>query len=63
MQLKIVESRLKETPMCEQWWDERLVREQAEKLKRSTTAPAPAPKPEKDKPERKPENQPDPVPV
>jgi hypothetical protein len=58
----MVASRLKETPMCDQWWDERRVREQAEKLKRST-APAPTPKPEKDNPERKPEKQPDPVPV
>jgi hypothetical protein len=59
----MVGSRLKESSMCEQWWDERLVREQAEKLKRSTTPPAPTPKPETDKPERKPQNQPDPVPV
>jgi hypothetical protein len=50
--------------MCEEWWDERLLREQAERLKRPTTAPASTPKPEKqDKPERKPQNQPDPVPV
>jgi hypothetical protein len=49
--------------MCEHWWDERLLREEAEKLKRLNTPP-PAPKPEKqDKPERKPQNQPDPVPV
>jgi hypothetical protein len=50
--------------MCEEWWDERLLREQAETLKRSTSAPAPKPDPEKqDRPERKPERQPDPVPV
>jgi hypothetical protein len=50
--------------MCEQWWDERLLREQAEKLKRPTSVPAPKPEPEKqDQPERKPERQPDPVPV
>lgn len=50
--------------MCEQWWDEGLLREQAEKLKRSTSAPPPTPKPDQqDKPERKPQNQPDPVPV
>jgi hypothetical protein len=50
--------------MCEEWWDERLLREQAEKLKRSTTPPAPKPVPEKqDKPERRPQEQADPVPV
>ncbi len=50
--------------MCEEWWDERLLREQAEKLKRSTSVPASTPaRPKQDKPERKPENQPDPVPV
>lgn len=50
--------------MCEQWWDERLLREQAEKLKRATPAPSPTAKPEKqDAPERKPQKQPDPVPV
>jgi hypothetical protein len=50
--------------MCEHWWDERLLKEQVEKLKHSKMAPAPAPTPEKqEKPERKPQNQPDPVPV
>jgi len=50
--------------MCEQWWDERLLKEQAEKLKRSSNPLAPAPKPEEQhKPERKPQKQPDPVPV
>ena len=50
--------------MCEEWWDERLLREQAEKLKRATTAPAQAPKPDTaDKPQAKPQQQPDPVPV
>ena len=50
--------------MCEEWWDERLLRERAEELKRTKSTPAPTPKPEKqDKPERKPQNQPDPVPV
>jgi hypothetical protein len=50
--------------MCEEWWDERLLREQAERLKRSTNAPAPKPDSEKqDRPEGRPERQPDPVPV
>jgi len=49
--------------MCDQWWDERLLREEVEKLKRSAIPPAPAPQPEKETPQRKPENQPDPVPV
>lgn len=50
--------------MCEEWWDERLLKEQAEKLKRSSTPPHPAAQPqEQRKPERKPQNQPDPVPV
>jgi hypothetical protein len=50
--------------MCEHWWDERLAREAAEKLRQSKLTPRPAPEPEKqDKPERKPQNQPDPVPV
>jgi len=50
--------------MCEEWWDERLLREQAEKLKRAATPVVPAAKPqEQQKPERKPQNQPDPVPV
>ena len=49
--------------MCEEWWDERLLREQAEELKRSTNAPK-QPVPERqDKPQRKPQEQPDPVPV
>jgi hypothetical protein len=47
--------------MCEHWWDERLLREHAERLKRQ---PAPDTKPqEQDRPERKPEQQPDPVPA
>ena len=46
--------------MCEEWWDERLLREQAEKLKRS---PAPTQPEKQDRPERKPQEQPDPVPV
>ncbi len=50
--------------MCEEWWDERLLKEQAEKLKRSSAPPMPAAKPQEErKPERKPQNQPDPVPV
>ena len=50
--------------MCEEWWDERLLREQAETLKRASNAPAQAPKPENaDKPQPKPLEQPDPVPV
>jgi hypothetical protein len=49
--------------MCEEWWDERLLKEQAEKLKRSSPL-APAPKrEEQEKPERKPQKQPEPVPV
>jgi hypothetical protein len=48
--------------MCEEWWDERLLREQAEKLKRST-APTPPEPAKQDRPERKPQEQPDPVPV
>jgi len=52
--------------MCEHWWDEQLLREQAERLKRSSTpvTPAPQPRPEEErKPERKPQKQPDPVPA
>ncbi|MGH8669625.1 MAG: hypothetical protein ACREUH_10365 [Burkholderiales bacterium] len=54
--------------MCEHWWDERLLREQAEKLKRQPVKlqaqPQPREKPQQqEKPERKPQNQPDPVPV
>lgn len=50
--------------MCEEWWDERLLREQAEKLKRASNVPPPAPKPESaDKTQPKPQQQPDPVPV
>lgn len=50
--------------MCEQWWDERLVREQAEKLRRAPPPENPAAEPGKqDKPERKPQQQPDPVPA
>jgi hypothetical protein len=50
--------------MCEEWWDERLLREQAEKLRRASKAPAPTPEPETaDKPQPKPQQQPDPVPV
>jgi len=50
--------------MCDQWWDERLLREQAEKLKRSSTPPeSPAAPQERERPERKPQNQPDPVPA
>lgn len=50
--------------MCEEWWDDRLLKEQAEKLKRSSTPPLPATKPQEErKPERKRQNQPDPVPV
>lgn len=50
--------------MCEEWWDERLVREQAEKLRRATPPANPAAEPGKqDKPERKPQQQPDPVPA
>ena len=46
--------------MCEHWWDERLRREQAEKLKREPVKPEAKPQ---EKPERKPEPQPDPVPA
>jgi hypothetical protein len=46
--------------MCEHWWDERLLREQAEKLKREPVKPEAKPQ---EKPERKPEPQPDPVPA
>jgi hypothetical protein len=46
--------------MCEHWWDERLLREQAEKLKREPAKPEAKPQ---EKPERKPEQQPDPVPA
>jgi hypothetical protein len=50
--------------MCEEWWDERLLKEQAEKLKRTSTPLAPPAKPqEQHQPERKPQKQPDPVPV
>jgi hypothetical protein len=48
--------------MCEEWWDERLLREQAEKLKRSTAPRQPQPE-KQDRPERRPEDQPDPVPA
>jgi hypothetical protein len=42
--------------MCEEWWDERLLREQVEKLKRASDAPAPMPEPETaDKPQPKPQ--------
>jgi hypothetical protein len=47
--------------MCEHWWDERLLREQAEKLKRRPVQPEA--QPPQEKPERKPEQQPDPVPA
>jgi hypothetical protein len=50
--------------MCEEWWDERLLQEQAEKLKRRIPAPTPKAEPDRqDKPERRPQEQPDPVPV
>lgn len=50
--------------MCEQWWDERLLKEQAEKLKRSSAPPvAPASPQERERPESRPQNQPDPVPA
>jgi hypothetical protein len=50
--------------MCDEWWDERLLREQAEKLKRASNAPAQTPKPAAaDKQQPKPQQQPDPVPV
>ena len=45
--------------MCEHWWDERLLREQAEKLKRQPVKPEAKPQ-EQHKPERKPQQQPDP---
>ncbi len=48
--------------MCEEWWDERLLREQAEKLRCASNAPAPKPE-SADKPQPKPQQQPDPVPV
>ncbi len=48
--------------MCEHWWDERLVREQADKLKRRPEKPEAKPR-EQEKPERKPQQQPDPVPA
>jgi hypothetical protein len=59
----IASSLHQETAMCEEWWDERLLKEQAEKLKRSSTPAMPAKPQEERKPERKPQNQPDPVPV
>lgn len=51
--------------MCEHWWDERRLKEQAEKLKRSSTPLMPAAKPQEPQkqPERKPQKQPDPVPA
>jgi hypothetical protein len=50
--------------MCEKWWDERLLKEQAEKLKRADVPLVPAAPPQQhDKPERKPLKQPDPVPA
>ena len=48
--------------MCEHWWDERLLREQAERLKRQPVKPEAKPQ-EQRKPERKPQQQPDPVPA
>jgi len=48
--------------MCEHWWDERLLREQAGKLKQQPVTPEAKPQ-EEQKPERKPQHQPDPVPV
>ena len=48
--------------MCEHWWDERLLREQAEKLERPPAKPGARPQ-EEQKPERKPQQQPDPVPA
>lgn len=50
--------------MCEEWWwNERLVREQAEKLpSRAPASPVPPPK-EHQQPEHKPQDQPDPVPA
>ena len=48
--------------MCEHWWDERLAREQAERLKRQPVSPEAKP-PEQETPERKPQQQPDPVPA
>ena len=51
--------------MCEHWWDERLLREQAERLRRQPVKPEGAlqePQ-EQEKPERKPQQQPDPVPA
>jgi hypothetical protein len=50
--------------MCEEWWDERLLQEQAEKLKRRIPAPTAEAEPgRQDKPDRRPQEQPDPVPV
>jgi hypothetical protein len=49
--------------MCEHWWDERLLREQAEKLERQQPVKPEAQPQQQEKPERKPQNQPDPVPV
>jgi hypothetical protein len=49
--------------MCDEWWDERLLQEQAEKLKRASKAPATARPESADKPQPKPQQQPDPVPV
>jgi hypothetical protein len=46
--------------MCEEWWDERLLQEQAEKLKRNTPPPTPE---TAEKLQPKPQQQPDPVPV
>lgn len=50
--------------MCEYWFEERLLREQAEKLKRSSPPGEPKAEPqEQQPPERKPQQQPDPVPA
>lgn len=51
--------------MCEHLWDERLLKEQADRLKRPTSPAMPTAKPQEPerKPERKPQDQPDPVPV
>ena len=48
--------------MCEHWWDEELLKEQAERLRRREQAPA-EPGREHQQPERKPQQQPDPVPA
>jgi hypothetical protein len=48
--------------MCEHWWDERLLREQAERHRRQPVKP-PAKPQEQSEPERKPQQQPDPVPA